>query len=428
MRMKMNKIMVIIVDIGLRRIINTTLLDHDGLMKRGNFLIDKKGNYSISNGDEDVIETIDGSNRLVTRSLQNWHTHMAMILNRSMGEGLPLKEWLQESIWPVEKKLTKEFIEIGSKAAAAELISTGTTFACDMYFHPEVVGNVISDTGLRAIICGPITDFPFTSSEEPGSALNNVKNLISKGSSTPERVEYGIGNHSVYACSEEILQKSSEISKETGCKLSIHTSETRQEVADCHARTGMYPIEYLDSIDYFTEGTVCAHCGWVTKKEMRILASHDAHAVHCPTSNQKLACGGTMSYPAMKEAGVDIRLGTDGAASNNSLDLRAEAKIASLLQRHDHWDARILNPKETWNLATRDSIDWVTWDLDDIRMRPYGKNGRRLLSNLIYSGANCLDVFVEGKVLRRNGVTKSLNENKVAKELENAVIDYYSDI
>ncbi|MAV60089.1 MAG: chlorohydrolase [Marine Group II euryarchaeote MED-G38] len=428
MRMKTNKIMVIIVDIGLRRIINTTLLDHDGLMKRGNFLIDKKGNYSISNGDEDVIETIDGSNRLVTRSLQNWHTHMAMILNRSMGEGLPLKEWLQESIWPVEKKLTKEFIEIGSKAAAAELISTGTTFACDMYFHPEVVGNVISDTGLRAIICGPITDFPFTSSEEPGSALNNVKNLISEGSSTPERVEYGIGNHSVYACSEETLQKSSEISKETGCKLSIHTSETRQEVADCHARTGMYPIEYLDSIDYFTEGTVCAHCGWVTKKEMRILASHDAHAVHCPTSNQKLACGGTMSYPAMKEAGVDIRLGTDGAASNNSLDLRAEAKIASLLQRHDHWDARILNPKETWNLATRDSIDWVTWDLDDIRMRPYGKNGRRLLSNLIYSGANCLDVFVEGKVLRRNGVTKSLNENEVAKELENAVTDYYSDI
>ena len=161
---------------------------------------------------------------------------------------------------------------------------------------------------------------------------------------------------------------------------------------------------------------------------MRILASHDAHAVHCPTSNQKLACGGTMSYPAMKEAGVDIRLGTDGAASNNSLDLRAEAKIASLLQRHDHWDARILNPKETWNLATRGSIDWVTWDLDDIRMRPYGKNGRRLLSNLIYSGAKCLDVFVEGKVLRRNGVTKSLNENKVAKELENAVIDYYSDI
>ena len=90
---------------GLRRIINTTLLDHDGLIRKGNFLINKEGEYSISNGDEDVIETIDGSNRLITRSLQNWHTHMAMILNRSMGEGLPLNEWLEESIWPVEKNL-----------------------------------------------------------------------------------------------------------------------------------------------------------------------------------------------------------------------------------------------------------------------------------------------------------------------------------
>jgi len=416
-------------DFGLRRITNTTLLDHDGLIKKGNFLINKEGEYRISNGDEDVIETIDGSNRLVTRSLQNWHTHMAMILNRSMGEGLPLEEWLQKSIWPVEKKLTREFVEIGTKAAAAELISTGTTFACDMYFHPDVVGKVISATGLRAIICGPITDFPFTSDEQDsGNALKQVKSLISQGSSTPERVEYGIGNHSVYACSEETLCTASEISKQTGCKLSIHTSETRQEVADCHATTGMYPVEYLDSIDYFTEGTICAHCGWVTKKEMRLLASHGAHAVHCPTSNQKLACGGTMSYPAMKEAGVDIRLGTDGAASNNSLDLRAEAKIASIIQRHDHWDARILNPNETWNLATKGSTDWVTWDLDDIRMRPYGKNGRRLLSNLIYSGAQCLDVFVNGEVLRRNGITQSLNEQKVSLQLENAITDYYSEI
>ena len=297
-----------------------------------------------------------------------------------------------------------------------------------MYFHPEVVGNVISDTGLRAIICGPITDFPFTSSEEPGSALNNVKNLISEGSSTPERVEYGIGNHSVYACSEEILQKSSEISKETGCKLSIHTSETRQEVADCHAATGMYPIEYLDSIDYFTEGTVCAHCGWVTKKEMRILAGHGAHAVHCPTSNQKLACGGTMSYPAMTEAGVDVRLGTDGAASNNSLDMRAEAKAASLVQRHDHWDARILGPEETWSLATKGSKDWVTWDLSDIRMRPWGKDGRRLLPNLIYSGARVLDVFVDGEEIRRDGVTLTLDEGGASQDLESSVEDYYGEL
>ena len=190
----------------------------------------------------------------------------------------------------------------------------------------------------------------------------------------------------------------------------------------------MYPVEYLDSIDYFTEGTVCAHCGWVTKKEMRILAEHGAHAVHCPTSNQKLACGGTMSYPAMREAGVDVRLGTDGAASNNSLDMRAESKAASLIQRHDHWDARVLGPKETWKLATKESKDWVTWDLDDIRMRPKGKEGRRLLSNLIYSGARVLDVFVDGEVLRRDGVTITVDEEESCLEVDEAVGEYYSGI
>jgi 5-methylthioadenosine/S-adenosylhomocysteine deaminase len=193
----------------------------------------------------------------------------------------------------------------------------------------------------------------------------------------------------------------------------------------------MYPVEYLDSIGYFQSaddgGTVCAHCGWVTKKEMRILAGLGAHAVHCPTSNQKLACGGTMSYPAMREAGVDVRLGTDGAASNNSLNMRAEAKAASVVQRHDHWSARILDPVETWQLATKDSVDWVSWDLDDVRMRPWGRDGRRLLANLIYSGARCLDVVVDGQALRRDGVTLSIDETAAGSELEDVVSDYYSE-
>ena len=191
----------------------------------------------------------------------------------------------------------------------------------------------------------------------------------------------------------------------------------------------MYPIEYLDSLDFFSDGnTVCAHCGWVTKKEMRILAKHEAHAVHCPTSNQKLACGGTLSYPAMIEAGVDVRLGTDGAASNNSLDMRSESKAASLVQRHDHWDARILDPIETWKLATKGSTDWITWNLDDIRMRPIGRDNRRILANTIYSGGDVLDVFVGGEAIRRDGKTLTIDESKACKDIEDAAIDYYSEI
>ena len=411
---------------GTRRITDTWLIDDNCVIQKGDFLLHQDGGFSKSKGDEDVVDVIDGSTRLVTRSLQNWHTHMAMVLNKSMGEGLPLMEWLETSIFPVEKGLTSDFVKIGTRAAAAEMISTGTTFACDMYYHPEVVGGVLAESGLRAKVCGPITDFPTPSYPDGANqALKKVEALLSDGSPSPERVEFGIGTHSVYTCSEETLLRASEISKKTGCTLSIHSSETRKEVADCHAEHGMYPIEYLDSIDYFTEGTVCAHCGWVTKKEMRILSSHGAHAVHCPTSNQKLACGGTMSYPAMKEAGVDVRLGTDGAASNNSLDMRAESKAASLVQRHDHWDARILGPEETWGLATKGSEDWVTWDLDDIRMRPWGSGGERVLANLIYSGAKVLDVFVGGEALRRDGVTLSIDEKAAGLDLEMAVEDYY---
>ena len=415
---------------GTRRIVNTRLIDHDGAVRGGDFLLHADGSYSPSNGDEDVLETIDGRDLLITRSLQNWHTHLPMTLNRSMGEGLGLMEWLETSIFPSERNLTPELAAIGTRASVAEMIAGGTTFACDMYHFPGSIAPVVADSGMRGIICGPTTDWPppEDGGSDSGKALSELESLIRSGPLGSGRVEIGIATHAVYTCTEEVLRKASEMSSDLGARLSIHTSETRSEVAECHARTGMYPIEYLDSIDYFTEGTICAHCGWVTKKEMRILAGHGAHAVHCPVSNQKLACGGTMSYPAMIEAGVDVRLGTDGAASNNGLDMRAEAKAASLVQRHDHWDASILDPVETWQLATKDSMDWVTWDLDNIRMRPRGRDSRRILSNLIYSGTSCMDVFVDGFGIRRGGVTKTIDESAASRELEDAAQEYYAEL
>ena len=414
---------------GVVRYTNAWLIDVDGRPHQGDFILYPNGDWSRSIGDEDVEFQVSGEGRLITRTFQNWHTHLAMVLNRSMGEGLPLMQWLEQSIFPTEKGLTPEFVEIGTRAAAAELIATGTSFACDMYYHPEVVGQVLVETGLRGIVCGPITD-GLTPNFEPGSgdALRHVERLVRAGSDAPNRVEYGIATHAVYTCPEDTLKKAADVASATGCTLSIHTSETRQEVADCHEKHGMYPIEYLDSIGYFQEGTVCAHCGWVTKREMRILAEHEVHAVHCPVSNQKLATGGTMSYPAMIDAGVDVRLGTDGAASNNALDMRAEMKAASLIQRHDHWDATLLDPIETYELGVRESKDWVAWDLNDIRMRPIGRDGRRLLANLIYSNAHCLDMWVDGQPLRREGVTLSLNESEVFEQLEEAVRTYYSHV
>ena len=411
-----------------RRITDTWL--YDGFStNRGDFLLHEDGSWEKSKGDEDVHEVIDGKNRFFTRSLQNWHTHLPMTLNRGMGEGLDLMSWLKTSIFPTEEKITRGLVRIGASAAVSELIATGTTFACDMYHFPESIGPVLDESGIRGIVCGPTTTWPPSEiGSEDLTALRGLERLLSDGPLGDGRVEYGVATHAVYTCSEEILMRGSDLARKHDSTLHIHTSETRDEVVNCHKERGMYPIEYLDSIGYFTDRTVCAHCGWVTKKEMGILASKSAICVHCPTSNQKLACGGTMSYPAMKEAGADIRLGTDGAASNNSLDLRREAKAASMIQRHDHWDATILDPEETWILATKDSKDWVSWDLSDIRMRPIGRDGRRLLANLLYSDSKCMDVFVEGRSIRRNGVTLTLNEGEIGRQLEDSAVEYYRDI
>ena len=149
-----------------RRITSTRLIDEEGIIHHGDILLHADGTWSESNGDEDVLETIDGTNRVITRSFQNWHTHLPMMLNRSMGEGLPLMEWLQQSIFPTEKHVTRELIEIGTKAAVAELIATGTTFACDMYHHPDSIAPVIENAGIRGIVCGPTTSWPPSDSDE----------------------------------------------------------------------------------------------------------------------------------------------------------------------------------------------------------------------------------------------------------------------
>ncbi len=131
------------------RYTKTRLLDHDHALQKGDFLLHPDGTWTASTGDEDVATTIDGSNRLLTRSLQNWHTHLGMVLNRGMGEGLSLDRWLNENIFVVEKRLTADYVAVGTRAAACELIATGTTFACDMYYHPDIVAGALDEARLR---------------------------------------------------------------------------------------------------------------------------------------------------------------------------------------------------------------------------------------------------------------------------------------
>ena len=411
------------------RYTNTVLYDDAGHKHLGDFLIHDNGAWSVSNGDEDVRHVIDGSDKLLTRSLQNWHTHLAMQLNaRDFSDGFTLERWLNEAIFPTESRLNPEYVRVGSTAAACELIATGCSFAADMYFYPAITGQVINDAGIRGLVGGPVSDFALPSHPDAKSALDELDSLLRK-QKLSDRIQYAIATHSVYLCSEETLVRASELAEKRNGRLHIHVSETRKEIADCYDKTGKYPVEYLDSIGFFKPGTICAHASWVKKNEIRLLKKHGATAVHCPSSNMKLACGGTLSLPAYKAEGVDVRIGTDGAASSgNGLDILAEARTAALVQRHDHWDATLLPAKDVFQMVTKDSKDWVAWDLDDRRMFPRGRSNNRHLANLVFNGARCLDMWVDGAAVRMNGKTTTLDEKLALQELNTSVESYYDGI
>ena len=411
------------------RYTNTVLYDDNFNKIIGNVLLHKDGSWSTSNGDEDVVEEIDGSNRVITRSLQNWHTHLAMQLNaRDFSDGYPLHRWLNEAIFPTEARITPDYVRVGTSAAAAEMIRTGSTFAADMYFFPAVTGDVLTNAGLRGLIGGPVSDAALPSHDDAESALAELDQLLSQNNEE-DLVQYAIATHSVYICSQETLQRASELADRRKGRLHIHVSETRKEVADCKEKNGMYPVEYLNSINFIQPGTIFAHASWVKKNEIRMMAEQNVTAVHCPSSNMKLACGGTLSFPPYRDAGVDVRIGTDGAASSgNGLNLLHEARLASLVQRHDHWDSTILPAQDIFQIATKGSKDWVAWNLDDIRMRPLGRSNNRHLANLIYNGGDCLDVWVNGQALRKDGVTQTLDERKIIEELDEAVHSYYDGV
>ena len=411
------------------RYTNTVLYDDNGQKHTGDFLIHHDGAWSASNGDEDVRHTIDGSNRLLTRSLQNWHTHLAMQLNaRDFSDGFTLDRWLNEAIFPTESRLNPEYVRVGATAAACELIATGCSFAADMYFYPAITGQVLNESGIRGLVGGPVSDFALPSHPDANSALDELDNLLANQKST-DRIQYAIATHSVYLCSEETLIQAAQLAEKRDGRLHIHVSETRKEIADCYDKTGKYPVEYLDSIDFFKPGTICAHASWVKKNEIRLLKKHDVTAVHCPSSNMKLACGGTLSLPAYTEEGVDVRIGTDGAASSgNGLNILAEARTAALVQRHDHWDATLLPAKDIFQMVTKGSKDWVAWDLDDIRMFPRGRSNNRHLANLVFNGARCLDMWVDGNPVRMDGTTNTVDEKLAFEQLDLSVASYYDGI
>ncbi len=293
-------------------------------------------------------ERIDAAGAPLVPPLVNGHTHAAMTLFRGRGGDLPLMRWLRETIWPVEAKLEPEDVYWGTRLACAEMTRTGTARFWDMYWHPAATARAVRDSGLRATVGGPLFDAEGDTAATQETALGALEELAELG---PE-VGAAIAPHAIYTASEELLRWAAELATERGLPLHIHLSETEEEVSECLERHGMRPAAYLDRLGALGPRTVLAHGVWLDAGELELIAGRGCTVVANPVANMKLAVGGVLPYPAARRAGVAVGLGTDGAGSNDSLDLLSDLKVFALAQRHAAGDPTVLPAEEAWRIAT----------------------------------------------------------------------------
>jgi 5-methylthioadenosine/S-adenosylhomocysteine deaminase len=355
-------------------------------------------------------ETIDAAGAPLVAPLRNGHTHAAMTLFRGFGGDLPLMRWLREVIWPIEAKLEPEDVYWGTRLACLEMIRTGTARFWDMYWHPGATARAVTDAGMRATIGGPLFDVDGETEAMQATALGNLDELAGFG----PRIGAALAPHSIYTVSEGLLRWTGERAAERQLPVHIHLSETKQEVEDCIAEHGARPAVYLDQLGLLNERTILAHGVWLDQEELALIAERDCTVVTNPVANMKLAVGGVFPYPAARDAGVTVGLGTDGAGSNDSLDLFADLKLFALAQRHTSGDPTVLPAAEAWRIASGGARLQVGEPADFLLLRSGSLELSLgdLHSDLVYAASGSIvdTTVVGGQVLMRKGVVPGAEE------------------
>ena len=379
-----------------------------------------EGNRIAEIGKRREADTVlDGRGKIALPGFVNLHTHAAMTLFRGYADDLDLSTWLEARIWPAEAKLSPEDVYWGTKLACLEMIKSGTTTFNDMYFHMDEAAKAVKDMGLRAFLSEGIVDLndpgraakQFRAAEETNRKIERLKT---------DRIRPAFGPHAIYTVSKDSLLRIRELADKEESLVHIHLSETKHEVDECLAKTGMRPAKYLESIGFLGDDVIAAHGCWLDPSEIEVLARAGAKVAHCPISNMKLSAGAAMPYRALREAGVVMGLGTDGAASNNSLDMFETMKAAALLQKFAHGDPKTLPAMEAFELATRGGARALGIDAGTIRVgnlaglilvdprRPELTPRHNDVSNWVYSAhGGVVDTTIcDGVVLMRDGHVK----------------------
>jgi 5-methylthioadenosine/S-adenosylhomocysteine deaminase len=376
-------------------------------------------------------DTIDADGQVVLPGLINTHTHAPMVLYRGLADDLALMEWLEKYIFPAEAKtVTPEFVRAGTRLAALEMIQSGTTTYADMYYFEEEIARVTRDAGLRGVLGQTIIQFPVADAKTPQDGLARTEAFL-KEFAGDELITPAIAPHAMYTLDPGTLKAARAMADRHGAPVLIHLAETADELKTSQKDHKMSPTRYLESLGFWGPRTIAAHAVWMDADDIRILASRNVGVSHNPESNMKLASG-TAKVPAMRAAGIPVGLGTDGAASNNDLDMFESMRQAALLHKLTTGDPRAVPATVALAMATREGARALRME-DQIGSLEPGKRadvitvsmrGARQtpmydpVSHLVYvtRGNDVQTTIVNGRVLMRNRRVLTLDEAAVIRE------------
>lgn len=380
-----------------------------------------------------VADTIiDGKNRLATPGFVNTHTHAAMTLLRSYADDMKLMDWLQKLIWPAEAKLNNDDIYWGSMLAIAEMIRSGTTTFADMYFFMNDVAKAVEETGIRAVLARGLTGDDNSDGKSLKENEEFYQNWHSKANG---RITVMFGPHAPYTCSRNFLEKVIDSASKLDAHIHIHLAETTGEVDTCVEKHGKTPISYMNEIGLFNRPTLAAHCVFVNDEDIAIMKEKNVRVAHNPQSNLKLASG-VAPIGKMLKQGLTIGLGTDGASSNNNLDLLEELRLVALLHKGVTYDPLLITAQEAFAMATVDGAkavglkncgvlevgakaDILLFDIS----KPHWQPQFNLLPLLVYSAqaSDVVTVLVNGKILMQDYKLTTIDEERVNYEVNKCV-------
>ena len=357
-------------------------------------------------------EVIDGKDKAVIPGFINTHTHAAMTLFRGYGDDLPLMEWLEDYIWPVEAKMTAHDVYVGARLACLEMLRSGTTCFLDMYMHPLETARAVEELGLRAHLS--YTLFDQGGAERAALDRQRSYEYYEAFKAFSDRITFTLGPHAIYTVSGEQLQFCHKFAVEHNVKINLHLAETKGEVDECVRQHGLTPVRYLEKLGILSEHLIVAHVVWVDDEEMDLLAKHRVSVVHNPASNMKLCSGYTFKYEEMKKRGIRLGIGTDGCSSSNNLDMVIAMKLASLLGKAWRFSPTATKAADIYHSATIGGAeileipagriaegmlaDLSLVDLNVPELVPLNS----LTSNLVYatSGSSCIDTVIIDGVIR----------------------------